>query len=297
MNEAAQHSSVLHPLTDKERTGLRHVLLEMYDDLATLCRKEELCLMLAGGSCLGAVRHKGFIPWDDDLDLMMIRQDYERLIKLLNNDALNTDKYEFRVPNKKSDSPAHFLKIYRRGTLDAEIMTAESPFPKGIFLDVFPIDGAPKNKMFRRFYGTISFILRGLGTCVTYAKFSGKAFDEFAASNHSLEKAVKRKKLLGRILSIVPHRQWMYLFDKLVRRPCRSSGFATIPAGRNHYLGEMQISDIYLSVKDVEFEGRTAAVPEDSDCYLRGLYGDNYMQLPPENKRERHFVYRFALPE
>lgn len=297
MNEVAGKSDVLHLLTEEERQGLRQVLLKMYDDLANLCKHEGLCLMLGGGSCLGAIRHKGFIPWDDDLDLMMPRQDYDFLLTLLKQGALNPQKYEFAFPDKGSDSPTHFLKIYLRGSLDVEIMTADSPFPKGIFLDIFPIEGAPGNMLRQKFNSIISFILRSAGTCVAYQKFSGSILDSYAASNPKLQRAVKRKKSIGRCLSVIPHRVWMRMFDNFVKQPCTPDGYATIPTGRNHYSGELQPSNVFFPTIEVDFEGRKANVPGDFDSYLRGLYGANYMQLPPENKRERHFVYEFAIPE
>lgn len=296
MNEVAAKSDILHLLTEEERQGLRQVLLEMYDDLSDFCKREGLCLMLGGGSCLGAIRHKGFIPWDDDLDLMMPRQDYDFLLSLLKQGALNPQKYEFAFPDKGSDSPTHFLKIYLRGSLDVEIMTADSPFPKGIFLDIFPIEGAPNNKFLQQWKGMVSFFLRIAGTCVAYQKFSGPVFDSYAESNPKLMQAVKRKKIAGRILSIIPHHSWIRLFDTFVKRACSSDGYVTIPTGRNHYSGELQPAKVFFPTIDVDFEGRKATVPGDYDGYLRGLYGDSYMQLPPENKRERHFVYRFSLP-
>ena len=297
MNKVASDSSVLHPLTEEERKGLRTVLLGMYEDLANLCKQECLTLMLGGGSCLGAVRHKGFIPCDDDLDLMMPRQDYDILLSLLEKGMLNPKKYEFAYPSKDSDGPTHFLKIYLRNSLDVEIMTADSPFPKGIFLDIFPIEGAPKNRSLQKFKGMISFFLRSAGTCVSYYKFSGSVFDTYAASNPLLRRSVKRKKLVGHILSVLPHGIWVRMFDKFVKSKCVPGGYATIPTGRNHYLGELQPTNVFLQTIEVDFEGRKVSIPRDYDSYLRGLYGANYMQLPPESKRERHFVYQFSLPK
>lgn len=94
MNELAHKTNYLHEMTSSESSAMKRALLDIYRDVAKLCEKEGLTLMLSGGSCLGAVRHKGFIPWDDDLDVMMRRDDYERLIRLCKEGRLG-DKYEF----------------------------------------------------------------------------------------------------------------------------------------------------------------------------------------------------------
>ena len=85
INANLSQISVLRELTDKERERLRKCLFSIYKDIALVCSKYGLCFMLGGGSVLGAVRHKGFIPWDDDIDLMMPREDYMKFISVFNN--------------------------------------------------------------------------------------------------------------------------------------------------------------------------------------------------------------------
>ena len=86
LNELAAQSEYLHVLTEEESKDLKQMLLIMYKDIAKLCDENNITFMLGGGSCLGAIRHKGYIPWDDDLDLMMFRRDYEALIQLCRED-------------------------------------------------------------------------------------------------------------------------------------------------------------------------------------------------------------------
>ena len=89
MNETAKTSNLLHPLSDEEMKQLKDVLLQIYDDVSGLCDKYGLVYMLGYGSCLGAVRHKGYIPWDDDLDMIMPRESYMKFIDLFKRSFLD----------------------------------------------------------------------------------------------------------------------------------------------------------------------------------------------------------------
>ena len=83
ITEIANTNDCFIELTNQDIRALQLVLLEMYKDIAKLCDEEGITLFLGGGSCLGAVRHKGFIPWDDDLDLMLLRADYEKIDSIM----------------------------------------------------------------------------------------------------------------------------------------------------------------------------------------------------------------------
>lgn len=110
MTQLAHSTNILRELTDNESLKLKNVLLKMLNDILSLCNRHNIDIILVGGSALGAIRHKGFIPWDDDLDLGLSRADYTKFIKLIESGALGS-KYEFTYPNNKTDSKNLFLNL------------------------------------------------------------------------------------------------------------------------------------------------------------------------------------------
>lgn len=294
MNELAIQTNCLHVISEEESKVQKALLLDMYKDIACLCDKYGLVYMMGGGTCLGAIRHKGYIPWDDDLDLMMPRDSYEKLIKLLAKNELG-NKYEYATPNLQNDCKNTFLKIYRKGTLDIEIISENVPGPKGIFIDIFPMDNAPKNIFYRRFKGIVSDFLHAVCSCVLYTEYPSNRYKEFMMQSKEGKIRYHQRMFLGHLFGIIPHRKWVWWFDQW-NASSRDTGFITIPSGRKHYMGECRTTDTYLPVSKVEFEGIEVNVPNKVHEYLTSMY-KNYMELPPVDKRERHFVYKFKLLE
>lgn len=290
MNELAVQSGFLKPLSENDRNSLKVLLLEMYRDISNLCKTEGLVYMLSGGSCLGAVRHEGFIPWDDDLDLMMPRRSYNRLIELCKSGALGA-KYEFDAPNKDNDCKTLFLKIYRKHTADIELHDEFTPGPKGVFIDIFPIESAPKSRLLRILKGVVSDVIAAISVSVLYAQYPSRRYEEFMSLNNSANRRYKLRLLIGKIFGIVKHKQWVWWFERL-NSSTDDTGYSTIPTGRGHYLGEILPTFVFVPVSRGVFEGEQANLPAEPDVYLKARYG-NYMAIPPVEKRERHFVFKF----
>ncbi|MGN0226612.1 MAG: phosphorylcholine transferase LicD [Paludibacteraceae bacterium] len=293
MNELAKQTDYLHELTERESNALKIALLDMYQDIAKLCEEHQLTVMLCGGSCLGAVRHKGFIPWDDDLDLLMPRKDYEQLIDLLEQGKLG-ENYEFNTPNSKTDCKNVFLKIYRKNTLNVDIYSDSSPFPQGISIDVFALDAVPRTIWGQKLKGLIANGLQFISIVVLYAQYPSAHLKEFMSLDKDTKRRYQFKYLLGKIFGIIPHRKWVWWFDRYVASDRENRPWG-IPTGRKYYSGEIFPKEVYVPAREAEFEGIKVYIPNQYDPYLRNLYHD-YMQLPPVEKRERHFIIELKLP-
>lgn len=294
MNELAKRTSYLRELTEAEGKALKKTLLDMYVDIARLCEEHHLTVMLCGGSCLGAIRHKGFIPWDDDLDLLMPRRDYEQLITLLGQGALG-ENYEYNTPNARTDAKNVFLKIYRKNTLNVDIYSDNPTFPQGISIDVFALDAVPRTRFGQAVKGLIANGLQFISILVLYAKYPSEHLKEFMSLDKNMRRRYRIKCLLGKVFGIVPHRKWVWWFDRFVAsdRDDRPWG---IPTGRKYYNGEIFPREVYMPAGEAEFEGVKVHIPNQYDPYLRNLYRE-YMQLPPADKRERHFIVEFKAEQ
>jgi lipopolysaccharide cholinephosphotransferase len=287
--QIAQTSKILYQLNETESKELKECLLSIYKDVWNICKKHNLVCMLGGGSALGAVRHQGFIPWDDDLDLLMPRKDYNILIDLFEKE-LGQDYYMY-VPNSPTGSTNTFMKIMKKNTTLIDIFNVKDPFNKGIYIDIFPIEYTSNHRIFRYLKGYISDAMAFIGVSDYMYRFRNKYQKEYFCSNESAKRIYQLRLLIGFLCSFMKTGQIYNLYDKWVSTS-KGEKNRNIPTGRKHYFGELLSSEVYLPPSQAVFEGITVEVPNNIHVYLENLYGD-YMKIPPVEKRERHYFIAF----
>lgn len=276
-------------ITPEEHQGLQNTLLEMYQDVTEVCKKYEITPFLVGGSALGAVRHKGFIPWDDDLDIGMLRADYEKFKRIFRKEL--SGKYILNAPNYSRNPKARFPKIIKKGTKLREIVDVQDEKLNGVFLDIFIIENVPKGMFHRKLKGlwcnTLEFIS---GQVFLYENLTPEAAEFYMRSGKGL---FQIRMMMGKIFSFRSASKWFHTVDKAAQYRYRT-GYYGLPTGRKHYFGEIFTKEVILPVKKAEYCGMQIPVFHDIDSYLRNLYGD-YMQIPNEEDREKHYIVELLL--
>lgn len=274
-----------HELTPHELTSLQSCLLGIYDDIAAVCRDEAIPFQLGGGSALGAVRHGGPIPWDDDLDLNVCRADWLRLRAAL------TQRYGWKYAIYEPGAPRGyslaFPRVRLRGTrvvMREDAVTRD--IEPGAFIDVFLLESTFDNGLARMFHGLGSLALGFAYSC-------RKQFHErrILRAWGVCGGVFAFKRLTGALLAWGSMGFWTRLWDSW-NGLCRKadSTYVTFPVGRRHFFGELAQRKDMLSSHEVVFAGRRAFVAADVKGYLTRLYGPGYMTPPPEAARERHVL-------
>ena len=286
-NLTSQNADGLFEPTDAQMRTQKRLLLMIYRDVSAVCEKHGLTLLLGGGSALGAVRHGGFIPWDDDIDLMLPRADYETLKSVFDREL--GDKYAMQAPN----APGHeisnlYMKIILRGTKRLEIQKIGAPGEHGLWVDVFPIEFAPENAALRAVKGFFMNALAYLSVSNYLYRFSNPEIRAYMAQSRAVRINDRLRRTLGFLTAWADYRTLYNLFDR-VSRGKRETGVITVPTGIRHYAGETHPARDYFPPAKARFEGGDALVPGNARAYLTGLYGPDYMTPPPPEKRERHF--------
>lgn len=259
---------------------MRRVQIEMLDALVDFCEKHHLTYYLSGGTLLGAVRHKGFIPWDDDIDVNMPRPDADRLIELTGG-KLN-DHVEIAAPFGPVPHAVGFMRLCdKRYILNSRSRDGKASYYTNLFVDIFPIEGLPTDrKKVRRHY----WIASGLITMRKLAYFQG------VSGRMQLTKVLR---LMARpIAKLMGYRFWNRLLLNTARKykydECDYVGVVT---SNFHTVEEYIEREGYGEPVKVEFEGKLYNAPANTHKYLANLYGD-YMKLPPVEERGDHHRFR-----
>ena len=278
---------------DKTLHALQQVLLLILDDITSFCEEEGICYVLGGGSVLGAIRHEGFIPWDDDIDINMPRADYDRFIELFPQRFGN--KYSIQAPELTPNVGTSISRVRLRGTtlrMHDDCAVEEC----GIFIDIFPIENTYNNPLLRKAHGLACMAGGLMYSCRRF--WRDRAFYErFGKGNRGFLRTVRTKAALGLPLSVLSMSRWTRIVVGLYTL-CKDqrSTYVTVPSGRNHFFGELYPRDAIARTRFAPFEGRKVRVPQDAEAYLTNMYGD-WHRVPPPEERERHAYLELDLGE
>lgn len=255
--------------------------LKMLIKLDKVCHKYNIRYSLSGGTLLGAVRHEGFIPWDDDIDVIMTRKDYEKFCSIF--DVEYDENYYLQNYLTDSNYTNIFAKILNLNIPALIEETEKLPIRKGLCIDIFPVDRAPKNSLVRKIY-----IIK-LSIC-SILKYSMLEQDECGTKRivHRLLRIFIRK---GRIASI---NQWENNVRKKYNKTSSNITYGDfIKPPYKLSDKDIQPYDMYEYYTTIQFENHLFSVIKDYKKYLKLTYGE-YQQLPPLKERKPgHNFYHY----
>ncbi|NLR92659.1 MULTISPECIES: LicD family protein [Flammeovirga] len=254
---------------------LQNIQVEITLAFDAFCKQHQLEYFIIGGTLLGAVRHKGFIPWDDDIDVGMTREHYDKFIKLYLQNPI--DGLFLHTTENDAQYYLPFVKLKKDGTEYIDEDTKNVDTHKGIFLDIFPFDDVKDPDSFvcrqqAKLVNQLTYTLskkRGTKVYPSKSKFQ-KIFD-FVFSFYNIKGLVKLQK---KIMTFNNNKGYNYFINF-------SSPY--------YYKKELFPKEKYYPIKKYEFEDTQFEGPADYDYVLSHVFGD-YMQLPPEDKRMTHAI-------
>ena len=259
------------------------VLFDMLKQVDSICHAERLRYFLSGGTLLGAIRHKGFIPWDDDIDLMMPRPDYEIFLKRAEKRL--PKRYILAFPDRTKDYSQPWIRIFdTRVAVDDSGM--QRTLTRSLFVDIFPIDGLPSNR-------TLSNLcfkrVRAWDILLKCARRKALYPDE---------RLKWLKKPMMALTRVRPLPKYAVSLNKSARRcSFERAHYAGVLATTHYGSRERMPVEVFRGSVQVPFEGGFFPAPIGYDTYLSRLYGD-YMQLPPEEKRvSEHNLHAYLISE
>ncbi len=255
---------------------LQQTQLSILKDVAEFCDKNDIKYCLSSGTLLGAVRHGGFIPWDDDIDISMPRKDFEKFLSIAQN---LPEIYQIQATRLQPNYPIPIVKVRLKGTIMKEPDMAGLDICHGVWIDVFPLDKVKNVKAL----SVKAHFIHLLTTAILYKLKVSKPIK-------LTTKAACRVISLFGVKTIDKWRTALMSIDENTDATLYTS-FASNLGYRNLLFSEA----VYFPLERKMFEGYEFSVPSDYDKWLTAAYGD-YMQLPPKEKQvNRHKICEIKL--
>lgn len=257
--------------------------VDILREVIRICEKHKIQYFILGGTLLGAIRHKGFIPWDDDIDIGMTRDNYNKFLALAGKEL--GVEYFLQTFNTEANTPFYFAKVRKKGTKFIEEYCKNLEIEHGLFLDIFPYDNIPddiklRNRQLKKvkFWSNLFIAKSVKGSSVPQDSLKGKMKVFTRLIFHYLLKPVSKSYL---------YRKLDAASQEYNHVKCKMKSFVKYP-----FL--MIPSEDLNNLKQIEFEGIEVSCSGNPREYMKHQFGD-FMKLPPEEKRVGHRPYKLEF--
>lgn len=265
-------------LKDEELRAVQRIQLEMLIEVDRICSKCGIKYNIIAGTLLGAVRHGGYIPWDDDADIALLRPEYEKFREVCKTELDHT-RFYFQDHRNTRGYRWGYGKIRRKGTVFLREHQEHMPYNQGVFIDIFPLDYVPENYLLRCLQNLHCFCIRK----VLWAPVGCIADKNFG------------KRVLYSFLKKIPNKMIFQDYHRLIQKSNQKKTklvrILMFPTPNRVY---GYFTEWYEQSTDVIFEGHTFKGIKKYDDYLHFKFG-NYMSLPPLEQRKTHPVSDLKL--
>jgi len=267
---------------EEAKEALRKVQIDILDTVAAICEKHGLKYWLDGGTLLGAVRHQGFIPWDDDIDIGLMREDYEILVRVLPQELPSHMVMQTRRTDK-------YYKLAYMKVRDKNSIIEDRYTYNGIFIDIFPFDMVPKTRFLQSIQRGMTMLMEAT---VVHTEMERLHIAHKKGFKASIVRLVMRScAWVGRFLNETRVEQ-LYKLIRDISNLNKSSLYGEGIAISWAYYRSIRDIRAYQVVKEGLFHGNKYYIPKNYDYFLRTFYGDDYMiPIPSENVHIKQIIF------
>ena len=278
MNSGNGMSKKQYVISREELKKIQEIQRELIGEVQRICEKNNIHFGMVGGTMLGAVRHHGYIPWDDDADIGFLRSEYERFREACRTD-LDHERFYIQDLRDTEGYRWGYGKLRRKGTTFLRLNQEFMPYEQGIAIDLMPFDNVPDHPVKRKIH---------FAKCFLYRKIFWSEVGRKTEKNRFIRG-------IYQLLSLIPMnvviKSYQKFIDKGQKQKTELVRILTFPTPKNVYGYKRSW---YTDLAMYEFDNLTLPGAKDYDGYLKVKYG-NYMELPPESKRKVHPVSKLEL--
>jgi lipopolysaccharide cholinephosphotransferase len=259
----------------------------MYLQIEKVCERHNLQMCSGYGTVLGALRHQGFIPWDDDMDLLMPREDYDKLIHDFAHEL--PSNYVIYAPNSKNKPITRFAKVVDTNTRFLEPGASDEK-SHGIFIDIFPIENSISNITLIKIKRLFAMFLMVVASSVGQYNSKNEVYKQLMYTSKSGKRTYNIRNFLGRIFSFMSETTWLNILDKFYKHK-KYTDVCCVPSGDSakwkYYYPYPK--SLYFPAKKMKFDDMEIYVPAQAERHCEIEYGD-WHWIPPVEDRWQHFI-------